>query len=104
MRNMRKKGLLCILAATLILTCCAAEVYAESSLRGSNFSDSDGDGVCDLREEPAASYNGKTRYGCGLASGRGFADSDGDGICDNCTNGAFCGRGTPRSGRNCKIR
>ena len=69
MRNMRKKGLLCILAATLILTCCAAEVYAESSLRGSNFS-----------------------------------DSDGDGICYNCTNGAFCGRGTPRSGRNCKIR
>jgi hypothetical protein len=50
-----------------------------------NFTDEDGDGVCDYRDNEAAGQQGGRSYGNGMMmQQRAYVDADGDGVCDNC--------------------
>ncbi len=60
------------LTAAVILTVGTTTAFAASPTRGTNYTDSDNDGVCD---------NIATRGSFGTYAN--FVDEDGDGICDN---------------------
>lgn len=67
---------------------------------GANFTDEDGDGICDLC--------GREVHAAGSGCGANFTDEDGDGVCDNRTSNATrTGRGLGRGrcggrGRFCR--
>lgn len=67
---MMKKIIIGTLIAALAAVCCTAAVWAApNSGTGANFTDENGDGVCDNRGT--------------AGTGANFADENGDGICDN---------------------
>lgn len=66
-----KKLLIGVLTAVLLIAVIATSVFAANSDRRHDFTDTNGNGICDNRE---------TR---GESRGCNFADTNGNGICDN---------------------
>ena len=85
-----KRVLVGIAAAALVLSVSVTGAFAAGWGHGRNYTDANGDGVCD-------NYTGGGRYfvdanGDGVCDnctgcGRYFVDADGDGVCDNCAGG-----------------
>lgn len=71
-----KKTLGIVLSAVTVLSIGATSVFAAGSRNGRNYTDTDGDGVCDNRVTASCVNSEK----CPTAS---FVDEDNDGICDN---------------------
>lgn len=71
------KKILAIITAALILSVFSTTVTAARPGHGRNFTDTDGDGVCD--NYGSAGNGCKRRTNCN----RNFTDANGDGICDN---------------------
>ncbi len=72
-----KKALAGILSAIILASGGVAGAAAPGSDAGRNFSDTDGDGICDNRI--IAQSNGETPGG----QGANYVDADGDGVCDH---------------------
>ncbi len=81
---MKKRIVIFVLVAALIIALGTAGAYAAYNGRG--YVDADGDGVCDNYGSGA----GCTQIGgCG-GQGACYVDADGDGVCDNYGSGAGC--------------
>lgn len=111
--NLMKKTLGIVLSAVTVLSIGATSVFAAGSRNGRNYTDADGDGVCDNRASascvnsencPTANFvdedndgicdNRGTGRGQNAGQGNGnFVDEDNDGICDNRGTGRGCGKG-----------
>lgn len=112
-----KKLLIAIIAAALVLAIGVTGVFAASSEKGRNYTDTDNDGVCDVcLADGGVCPNGGVRSldGSGRQNGRGaanrgagFVDADGDGICDTYPNGGvrpLDGSGRQNGGRRAGMR
>ena len=73
-----KKIIIFVSLIVVVLVIGTAAAFAGDGFHGRNFTDANGDGVCD-------------NYVTGQC-GAGFADTDGDGVCDNC-GAEQCGAG-----------
>ena len=73
-----KKIIILVSLIIVVLVIGTAAAFAGDGFHGRNFTDANGDGVCD-------------NYVTGQC-GAGFADTDGDGVCDNC-GAEQCGAG-----------
>ncbi len=76
------------LTAALILSVGVATAFAATPMRGANYADTDGNGVCD---------NNDIRDKIGTYSN--FVDEDGNGECDNIGTGADSNQGQGKIGR-----
>lgn len=85
-----KKTAAGILAAGLVLTI-GTTAFAVEQVQGKNFSDADGNGVCD-------NYVSGRGAGSGSGQNGNFSDADGDGICDNFVAGQGQGNGSGQNG------
>ena len=85
-----KKALAGILSAIILASGGVAGAAAAGSDAGRNFSDTDGDGICDnqITYQSSSEAPGET--------GRNYVDADSDGVCDNCN----AGQGSGEAGRN----
>ena len=113
MKKEMKKTLGIVLSAVTVLSIGATSVFAAGSRNGRNYTDADGDGVCDNRASascvnsescPTANFVDEDNDGicdtrgtgrgqnAGLSNGN-FVDEDNDGICDNRGTGRGCGKG-----------
>ena len=91
---MMKRALLGVVAAVAALSIGGASAFAAGFGAGWNYTDADGDGVCDYAGSDCvyADANGDGLCdGCGVyhgscltGDGKYFVDADGDGICDHC--------------------
>lgn len=83
MKRTMKKAVVGVIAAGMVLSIGATSAFAVGPGSGRNFTDQNGDGICD--------YGGSTcRY----------TDADNDGICDSCGMEAHCGIAQNGYGRN----
>ena len=73
-----KKLIPTLLCGVMALSVCTAGMFAIGAGRGANFTDADGDGICD-----------------NIGANCRFTDADGDGVCDVCGQntaaGSWCG-------------
>ena len=100
MKNVKK--LFAVLTA-LVLVVTFAVMGVSAAGRGAGFTDADGDGVCDYRENCANSgtcghFSDTDGDGVCDQRGAGFTDADGDGVCDYRSSGNCGNRGTCRRG------
>lgn len=92
-----KKGTIVtgIVTAALVFSVGSASVFAAEPVKGGNFKDSNGDGVCDYFMERGAH-----------CAGSGYVDEDQNGVCDNYESRTCYGNGRGRHngygrGRGC---
>ena len=108
-----KKALSSILIVALVLTIGTISAFAASPQNGKandtgymliNYSDENGDGVCDSRADGGVCPQDGTGCKSGNKNGgTSFADENGDGVCDSRANGGVCpqdGTGAGRGGRH----
>ncbi|MCI8622428.1 MAG: hypothetical protein HFG26_02045 [Provencibacterium sp.] len=107
-----KRTLIGILAAATVLAIGVTSAFAAAPVAGQNFTDADGDGICDYfgsacdyadtDNDGVCDNCGRYHKGCMAANGYGgnFVDADGDGVCDNYAFRQAQGRGNGfRGGR-----
>ena len=100
-----KKAFLSVFAAVLVLSLGTAAAFAAEFGSGRNFTDADGDGVCDRVNgmcvyadadgDGVCNVCGADHRKCLTEDGKNFVDANGDGVCDNCGDCHWCsGTGT----------
>lgn len=103
-----KKWWIGILTAAMVLSVGATSVFADASVKGQNFVDDNGDGVCDVvtvltdKTTGSAEVLGETAAATmrwANKNGQNYVDADGDGVCDNYGTGNG-GNGNGQNGQN----
>ena len=97
-----KKLLSGIVTGVMVLSLGTVSVFAAGPGCKSNFTDTDGNGICDYADGVCAYADtdgdgicdscGTGHGNCLTGHGLAFADADEDGICDNCGTYHWCGR------------
>ena len=111
-----KKTTVGILTSIIVVSAGTASVFAAGQAKGRNFTDVDGNGICDNakvvcsyvdeEQNEICDHNSADHF-CRCENGKNFVDADGDKICDHCKSGQVKaqadGKGM-RQGKGCRAR
>ena len=91
-----KKTTVGILTSIIVVSAGTASVFAAGQAKGRNFTDVDGNGICDNAkvvcsygdedQNEICNHNSADHF-CRCENGKNFVDADGDRICDHCKSG-----------------
>ncbi len=80
MKQKLRKTIVGVLATAAVLVIGSASVFAAGPGYGRNYTDSDGNGICDYASGVCSSLSSRLSQN---GSGQNFTDADNDGVCDN---------------------